>query len=519
MKKLPIGVQTFAEIRTANYCYVDKTPLIHRLADEGKSYFLSRPRRFGKSLLLDTIAEAFAGSRELFTGLYLEDHWDWDRQYPVVRIDFAGGVIQSTGRLGERIRQQLDENASRWNITLSRNDPGDCLDELILRLHESVGSRVVVLVDEYDKPILDNLESPDLAAALRDGLRNLYSVLKARDAQLRFVFLTGVSKFSKVSLFSGLNNLEDITLDRRYATICGYTHGDVEQVFAEYLDGVDLEELRRWYDGYNWLGESVYNPFDVLLFFAKGKEYRNYWFETGNPSFLVRLVEERRYPVPNLERVLASDELLSSFDVGSLELETLLFQTGYLTIKERQRLGNEYFYTLTYPNREVKRALTGTILSALARSPGERARNQMALYQALAGGDCEGMRDIFHAFFSSIPHDWYRKNQLAGYEGYYASIFYCYFTALGLEVVVEDSTNVGRIDMTVFVEGKIYIFEFKVVGKDAETGSALAQIREKRYADKYRGQGEIYLLGVEFDKESRNIVGFEWATVQGMKPA
>ncbi|BCO09720.1 ATPase AAA [Desulfolithobacter dissulfuricans] len=516
MKKLPIGVQTFAEIRSDNYCYVDKTPLIYRLADQGKSYFLSRPRRFGKSLLLDTIAEAFAGSRELFTGLYLENHWDWDRRYPVVRIDFAGGVIQSTGRLAERIRQQLDENASQWNITLSRNDPGDCLDELILRLHESLGERVVVLVDEYDKPILDNLESPELATELRDGLRNLYSVLKARDAQLRFVFLTGVSKFSKVSLFSGLNNLEDITLDKRYATICGYTHRDVEEVFAEYLEGVDLEELRRWYNGYNWLGEPVYNPFDVLLFFAKDKEYRNYWFETGNPSFLVRLVEERRYPVPNLERVMASDELLSSFDVGSLELETLLFQTGYLTIKERHRLGNEYFYTLTYPNREVKRALTGTILSALAKSAGERARYQMALYQALAAGDCAVMRDIFHAFFASIPHDWYRKNQLAGYEGYYASIFYCYFTALGLDVIAEDTTNAGRIDMTVRIEGKIYIIEFKVVDKGAETGSALAQIREKRYADKYRGQGEIYLLGVEFDKENRNIVGFEWTAAEGL---
>ncbi|BCO09718.1 ATPase AAA [Desulfolithobacter dissulfuricans] len=524
MKKLPIGVQTFAEIRSDNYCYVDKTPLIYRLADQGKSYFLSRPRRFGKSLLLDTIAEAFAGSRELFTGLYLENHWDWDRRYPVVRIDFAGGVMRNRAELDETIIAMLRQQGLRFGIELEQRLAHLVLSELIERLHETSGERVVVLVDEYDKPILDNLESPELATELRDGLRNLYSVLKAHDAQLRFVFLTGVSKFSKVSLFSGLNNLEDLTLDKRYATICGYTQQDVEQVFAEYLEGVDLEELRRWYNGYNWLGEPVYNPFDVLLFFAKEKEYRNYWFETGNPSFLVRLVEERRYPVPNLERVMASDELLSSFDVGSLELETLLFQTGYLTIKERHRLGNEYFYTLTYPNREVKRALTGTILSALAKSAGERARYQMALYQALAAGDCDVMRDIFHAFFASIPHDrsfaplttWYRKNQLAGYEGYYASIFYCYFTALGLDVVVEDSTSVGRIDMTVFVEGKIYILEFKVVSKGAKTGSALAQIREKRYADKYRGQGEIYLLGVEFDKESRNIVGFEWATAQGL---
>ncbi|BCO09717.1 ATPase AAA [Desulfolithobacter dissulfuricans] len=515
MKKLPIGVQTFAEIRSDNYCYVDKTPLIYRLADQGKSYFLSRPRRFGKSLLLDTIAEAFAGSRELFTGLYLENHWDWSRRHPVVRIDFAGGVIQSTGRLAERIRQQLDENASQWNITLSRNDPGDCLDELILRLHESVGERVVVLVDEYDKPILDNLESPELATELRDGLRNLYSVLKARDAQLRFVFLAGVSKFSKVSLFSGLNNLEDITLDKRYATICGYTQRDVEQVFAEYLEGVDLEELRRWYNGYNWLGDLVYNPFDVLLF-LRNKDFRAYWFETGNPTFLINLLLRKQIAAPRLGQMLAGEQLLGSFDVNYIEPEALLFQAGYLTIKERRQRGGRTSYRLGFPNLEVRMSLTETLLQVLSRSgASDRELLKDRVYEALAAGRLEELREIFHSFFASIPHDWYRKNQLAGYEGYYASIFYCYFTALGLDVVVEDSTSVGRIDMTVFVEGKIYILEFKVVSKGAKTGSALAQIREKRYADKYRGQGEIYLLGVEFDKESRNIVGFEWATVQG----
>ena len=242
MNKLPIGIQTFREIREEGYCYVDKTPLVARLADEGKYYFLARPRRFGKNLLVSTLAAAFAGERELFAGLHLEHHWDWNRRHPVIVLDFGEGILDSRDRLNQRTRRILDIQAEAQGMSLSQTEASDRLEELILKLHAASGERVVVLVDEYDKPILDHLHQPERALELREGLRNRYSVLKSQDARLRFVLLTGVSKFSKVSLFSGLNNLEDLTLDERFATLCGYTQTELEGTFAAWLDGVDLAE-------------------------------------------------------------------------------------------------------------------------------------------------------------------------------------------------------------------------------------------------------------------------------------
>jgi len=257
MKKLPIGLQNLREMRTQGYVYVDKTAHVARLAEQGKYYFLARPRRFGKSLLVDTLAEAFAGSRELFEGLYLERHWDWSRTYPVLRFDFSTGVLRARAELDQRIAVQLAEQARRQGLTLEREGIASRFEELVLRLAEVAGQPVVVLIDEYDKPILDHLSEPDLARAMREGLRNFYSVIKSLDPHLKFVLLTGVSKFSKVSLFSGLNNLKDVTLDPRTATLCGYTHQELITAFADYLDGVDLNEVRRWYNGYNFLGEPV----------------------------------------------------------------------------------------------------------------------------------------------------------------------------------------------------------------------------------------------------------------------
>jgi len=319
-----------------------------------------------------------------------------------------------------------------------------------------------------------------------------------------------VSKFSKVSLFSGLNNLKDITLDKRYATLCGYTEKEIKQIFADYLNGVDFEQLRNWYDGYNFLGEKVYNPYDVLLYLDT-RVFKNYWFETGSPSFLIKLIQDRQYLVPELEKIEASEELLGSFDVDNITLETLLFQTGYLTIEQTEDLGGEMFYMLCYPNREVKASLSNYILNYLTDAPVAKAKNQKGVYYALRNVDIDALKDIFRAFFASIPHDWYRKNQLAGYEGYYASIFYCYFTALGLTVTAEDVTSKGQINLTVRMNNLVYIIEFKVIDDRRSAGSALKQIKEKGYHEKFRQKElEIYLIGVEFDKEVRNIAGFEW---------
>lgn len=513
MKKLPIAIQTFSQIMEEGYCYVDKTAHIINLIEGGKYYFLSRPRRFGKSLLISTLAAVLSGKKELFRGLYLENNWDWEIKYPVIHISFGRGVVENRQILEQRINILLAENADDYGLELGHQDMADRFADLIQKLYKKYGQRVGVLVDEYDKPILDNIDKPDIAIEIREGLKNFYSVIKDSDAYIKFAFLTGVSKFSKVSLFSGLNNLKDITLDKRYATICGYTEEDIKLVFSDYLNNVDFDRLREWYNGYNFLGERVYNPYDVLLYLDSGV-FKNYWFETGSPSFLIKLIAEHRYSVPQLEHIEASEELLGSFDVDVIALETLLFQTGYLTIDQMENLAGEMFYTLCYPNREVKASLTTYILNYLTNAPVDKARNQKAIYHALKKADLDSLKSTFHAFFASIPHDWYRKNQIAGYEGYYASIFYCYFTALGLDVTAEDTTNRGRIDLTVRMDNRVYIIEFKVVDKKAPPEKALVQIRERRYHEKYRQEGvEIYLIGVGFEKEERNIVGFEWEKI------
>ena len=511
MKKLPIGIQTFAKMRRGNYCYADKTPLIAQLVDQGEFYFLSRPRRFGKSLLIDTIAEAFAGNRELFKGLYLENNWDWDVKYPVIRIDFAESLLDSRERLDEKLCQQVDDNALHYELQLEKKDPSDRLHEFIIKLHRKTGQPVVVLVDEYDKPILDNITNPEKATELRDGLRNFYSVLKAQSAYLRFVMLTGVSKFSKVSLFSGLNNLKDITLDPRFGAICGYTQDELETVFHKYLDNVDLDQVKTWYNGYNFLAEPVYNPFDVLLYLDTG-EFKPYWFETGTPTFLIDLIQSRRLSATGLEALKVTDRLMGSFDVDYIEPQPLLFQTGYLTIHKKHQLPGGIYYTLGFPNHEVRYAFNDALLARLINSSPDQDENKLALFEALQANNIDQLKNIFHAFFASIPNDWYRKNDIADYEGYYCSIVYCYFTALGLNVIPEDTTNNGRIDMTVLFEDRVYIIEFKV-NELSQSGRAMAQIKTKKYAEKYQNQ-QTWLIGVEFNKSDRNISCFEWEKIE-----
>ena len=510
MKKLPIGIQTFQNLVQEQYCYVDKTPFLLGLASRGKYYFLSRPRRFGKSLFLSTIKAAFQGKRELFQGLYLESNWDWDAIHPVVHISFGSGVVRSIEELQVSFDEILYDHQKAYELTYAKDSRKGRFAELIQALHDRYDRKVVVLVDEYDKPILDNIGNPELALKVREELKNYYSVIKDADPYLQFVFITGVSKFSKVSLFSGLNNLEDITINPEYSSICGYTQDELESVFAERLHGLDLEAIKTWYNGYNWLGKEVYNPFDILLY-LKSREFRPYWFETGTPTFLIKLLQTGKYYIPALEELAVSEKLLGSFDVEQIEVETLLFQAGYLTIKSVQQVAGTRRFQLGYPNLEVKQSLTDALLSYLTGVLAASEAAKFAAYDALAATDMDGLRNVFHAFFASIPADWYRKNRIAGYEGYYASIFYCYFTALGLEVIPEDATSVGRIDMTVKLENRVFIFEFKVLAKDVRPGSALEQIKAKGYADKYLGpEITVYLVGVGFEPAERNIAGFAW---------
>ena len=512
-RKLPIGIQTFAKIRAHDHYYVDKTGFIRQLLEEGTHYFLSRPRRFGKSLLLDTLGELFAGNVGLFEGLAIHPHWDWTTPYPVVRLSFGGGVVNSREALDDKIREQLRVNQSALGLVCSETGIDGRFAELIRLAHAATGRRVAVLVDEYDKPILDNLTTPDLARAIRDGLRNLYSVIKDNDAHIRFAFITGVSKFSKVSLFSGLNNLNDITLDARYSALCGYTEADVETVFAPELEGLDRDEIRRWYNGYNWTGEAVYNPFDLLLLFRK-REFRTWWFETGTPTFLVDLITERQRFLPELGQLESDEALLGRFDVGDISVEALMFQTGYLTIDRVETLGENRFYRLRYPNREVFQALNASLLHAWLPDPRHAVRQRMQLYRLLERNDFAGLRDLFTAIFAGIPGDWHRRTPLARYEGYYASIFYACFAALGLDLTPEESSNAGRLDLALHFNGQVYLFEFKVVELEPE-GLALQQIKDRGYADKYRAAGQsIHLIGVEFSRERRGVVGFEVETLR-----
>jgi len=473
--------------------------------DQGKYYFLSRPRRFGKSLFLDTLRQAFLGRHELFEGLFLEENWDWSVQYPVVYISFGAGVHRSAEELLETQQVLVSEHAEEYGVTLKYRQVKDRFMELIKALVKIYNQKVVILIDEYDKPILDNIERPEVALEMREALKNFYSVIKDADPYLKFCFLTGVTKFSKVSIFSGLNNLKDITIHPEFATICGYTQSEFEQVFADRLKGLEIEEVKRWYNGYSWLGEPVYNPFDILLF-LDFREFRPFWFETVTPTFLIKLLVEKKYFIPELENLEVSESILDSFDVDTLELETLLFQTGYLTIKFLKQKGPRRRYFLSYPNLEVKMSFTDAILNWYVERRVEKERLIDRLYDALESCDLEKMRDLFLA---SIPHDWYRKTELANYEGFYASIFYCYFAALGLDVRVEDTSNYVRLDMAVLFDGRCFLFEFKVVELEP-SGRALEQLKEKKYHEKFVGQcQEIYLIGVEFSKKERDIVGFE----------
>jgi len=512
MKKLPIGIQSFEEIRTENYYYVDKTPFVKKLVDEGKYYFLSRPRRFGKSLFLDTLKQAFLGKKELFTGLYLENNWDWGKRYPVVHLDFGEGVISSAERLVKGIDSKLNRIARAYGIELTEELQESRFIELIEKLFEKYHEKVVVLIDEYDKPILDRIEDKEEAIRIREVLKNFYSVLKPLDRYLKFVFLTGVTKFSKVSLFSGLNQLNDITLDEAYSTICGYTQGELERVFGELLSKEELENVKCWYNGYSWGGEPVYNPFDILLYLQK-RVFRPYWFETGTPTFLIKLLVEKRFFIPELSNLVVTERLIESFDVDEIEPENLLFQSGYLTIKKFEKTETGPLYYLSYPNKEVAVTLNDYLLSYLTQNKYEPSRLIKTLKLGLREGKVETLKEVLKNLFAGIPYEWYRKNEIAHYEGFYASVVYSFLFGAGFKLIPEDITSKGRIDLTVLYEGRCYLLEFRVVEMEGE-GRALESLKEKGYAEKYKGRcSEIYLIGIEFSKEKREITRFEWERV------
>ena len=507
---LPIGMTSLQKIRTRDCYYVDKTEPLRRLVEGGDYYFLSRPRRFGKTLLVDTLQELFEGSEELFRCLAVHGKWDWSVSHPVVRLSFGGRNFVVPDRVRATVERQLAATERRAGLEPGPVDAAARFQELIEALHERTGRRTVVLVDEYDKPILDALGDRELALANRGFLRDLYGAIKDCDRHLRFVFLTGVTRFSKAGLFSGLNNLRDITLAPEFSDICGYTDAELDAVFAPELEGLDRDEIRRWYNGYNWLGpERLYNPFCVLLLLAE-RRFGNYWFETGTPTFLVETLTRRGLPTPDLDGMTGSEALLSTFDVDRIATEALLFQTGYLTIAGEEDGGRRY--RLGYPNLEVRQSLGEALLGELLPRQAREKAEDPQLRELLEANDFERLETLFRGVFAAIPHQWHMSSPVARYEAHYASVIHCCFLMHGVEPVAEDSGSRGRADMAIRAGGRVYLFEFKVVERGRE-GTAIAQLREKGYADKYRHLGRsVHLIGVEFSRVERNVVGFDCET-------
>ncbi len=504
MKKLPIGIQTFSEIMNEDYLYIDKTGIAYSLIDRFKYVFLSRPRRFGKSLFLDTLKDIFEGNRELFRGLLIEEQWNWEVTYPVIQISFSGG-IHSKDDLEEDLIQILDSNEERLGLECAKKSKSKAkyyFADLIIKAFKKYNQKVVILIDEYDKPILDNIENIPEALLIRNGMRDFYTKIKDNDRYLRFAFLTGVSKFAKVSIFSGLNNLEDISLNPDYGNVCGYTQLDLETTFAPYFERVDMEQVKRWYNGYNFLGDSVYNPYDILLFIKNNFEFDNYWFETGTPSFLVELIKKTSYFIPKFNGLQVNKSSLNSFDLENLNLETILFQSGYLTIKRLIQEEMEVVYELGFPNREVLISFNRYILQSMTTGSGQvTIRRELLAF--MKSGDAGSLEPVIKRLFASIAYNNYTNNDIERYEGFYASVLYAFFASLMVDIIAEDVSNKGRVDLTLQVGGRTFLFEFKVTD-----GEPLEQIRRIKYYEKYAG--ERYLIGIVFDPKARNVSRFEW---------
>ena len=510
---LPLGLQTFAEVREGAYAYVDKTPHALQLIANGKLYFLARPRRFGKSLFLDTLLNLFEGRRELFSGLHAEANWDWEVKYPVVKLDMSGG-FHNADELSSMLADDLRYAADDMGLELAQHSEASRLfKELLRKAHKHYGRKVVVLIDEYDKPMLDKIGNIELAEQMREQLRGFYSIIKAADKHLRFVMLTGVSKFSKVSIFSGLNTLEDITLNPQYGSICGYTEEELGDIFGEYLQGVDRQRVRRWYNGYNFLGDKlVYNPHDILHFIKRSQSlgkprFRSYWFESGTPTFVVDLLARDKVLAYQVEPTEASEELLDSSPIDNLKLTTVLFQSGYLTIDKVDDSDPEMVsYKLVCPNHSVRSALHNSLFEYYTGNTDPSYRN--AMHGAMRAAQLDVIESELQRLFTSVATDNYRKNNIAHFEGYYASVVYSFFVGMGLNVIAEDVSSRGRVDLSIQLGANTYIIEFKVVKRKARSNSALQQIIRRGYATKY--SGNVYQIGIEFSETHRNIVGFAW---------
>ena len=519
MKNLPLGVQTFKEVISGNHIYADKTKYIYNLLNRTKYNFLSHPRRFGKSLLLDTIAEVFGGDRELFRGLWIYDSDYEFEKHPVIRLDMSAIATETPEILKKSLASSLKKRISDEALAIDDEIPSDMFKHLIEGLCEKYQKRVVVLIDEYDKPILDHLDNTELAEANRRVIRGFYGILKPMDQYLRFSFVTGVSKFTKTSIFSELNNLNDITMSEDYANICGIPVESLDECFGEHIRALSEhknfkqydslgDEILSWYDGYSWDGESrVINPFSLICFFQQ-KRFGSFWYASGTPKFLVGMIKKKPESYLALNNLKLTERLLDSFEMEKMEIEPLLFQTGYLTVKEVLPTRGSPVYLLDIPNFEVRDAFSMQVLSALTEGGDTKTeQTQIEIKEALEAGDLQKMLDLLRALFASIPY-----NLHVELEAYYHSIFYVAMTLLGFDMGLEVSSSRGKIDAALELGDKVYVMEFKYekcpLDESPENkkllfekalGEAMAQIKNKKYSERYKGRGKaIYHAAFAF---------------------
>ena len=499
-RKYPIGLQSFREIRTGGYLYVDKTEIIHRLVETGKYYFLSRPRRFGKSLLVDTLEELFNGSRELFDGLWIHNQWDWTKKNPVIHFNFSDMGIKTLG-LEEAIFRGLAENARRLGVELSHTSYDQQFKELIEKV--SAQGQVIILIDEYDKALIDYLDDLDKLDEHRSVMKNFYSVLKGRDGQIRFFFITGVSRFSRVSIFSDLNNLEDITIGKNFNNLVGITQAELEHNFGPEISEMTQEnpatlvKTKEWYNGYSWGGkETLYNPFS-LLNLMKSREFRNFWYTTGTPTFLFEQLRKRK--LGDMDGIQASANTLAEFNTDKLDMASLLFQTGYLTIRNE----SGQIYDLSYPNREVKESLLDGLLNVY-RDPvvADSLVLVTALRNALNSGNVPVIIQTLNSLIGQIPYDHWRGDT----ESIFNIITVLTFRLAGVDVHTEVHSAHGRCDVLVKTENYIYVLELKLDGTAKE---ALDQIIATDYLQPYVADPRKKLaLGISFSSKGRKVAEY-----------
>ena len=516
LKRLPVGIQTFSEVIDLDCLYVDKTEYIWNMTHLSKYIFLSRPRRFGKSLLISTLQAYFEGRKDLFKGLFIETvEKEWT-EYPVLRISMASGKHMEKEQLERYLGNRLAEYESKYGITNPAQDNNDRFTALIQAAYKRTGKKVVVLIDEYDAPLLDVVHEEKMLPVLRNVMRNFYSPLKDSDPYLRFVFLTGITKFSQLSIFSELNNLKNISMEEEFAAVCGITVDEVKGQMPGYLDrmavkqGTTREEtlaaLKRQYDGYHftWPSPDIFNPFS-LLNSLQDRALRSYWFESGTPTFLMEKLREFHVVPSMLSKTTA---MASAFDAPTESMTSiipLLYQSGYFTIKDYNPLSG--LYTLDVPNTEIRIGLMESLLPNYVQRDSYKGVTTVAeMYMALYEENIDEMLRLLQAYLLTIP---YCDN--TQYEGHYQQLLYVIFSLLGRYVDVEVHTSRGRIDLVMKTGKTIYIFELKL-NKSAEV--AMQQIALKDYAAKYALSGlPVVKVGINFDEERRTIS--EWEIVRG----